>query len=134
MTSFTRKLHEIAPAAAQEIRRQSYRDYRYGKNVTLAMFTPEAHNLPFRTTSSSTAQPRYGFGAGLAALHSASPSGSVTAFGKREVAPSLPAYECWAPELGKPRQIVWAADSFAARTQYAAHHQITVSDVTARRK
>lgn len=130
MTSFTRKLYDVAPAEAQRIRRQEFRDYRYGKNVTLAQFTPNAHDLPFRTTSSSTSQARYGVGAGLAA-----PS-----FGTRLTPPALPAYECWAPggegsaSAPKPKSIVWAADSFAARKQYAEHHQIAVSEVAARRK
>ena len=98
MTSFTRKLHETSPAAAVAIHRQEYRDYRYGKNVTLAEFTPQA------------------------------------AFGKREHPPTLPAYECWAPELGKPKAIVRASDSFQARKEYARYHQIAVSEVAASRR
>lgn len=100
MTSYTKKLYEISPAAAKQIHRQQYRDYRYGKHVTLAQFTPEANALPF---------------------------------GKRETPPILPAYECSSPTFGKPKQVVRAADSFTARKQYAAHHQIAVTDVMARR-
>lgn len=43
MTSYTRKLHEVAPAAALEIHRQQFHAYRYGRHVTLAQFTPEYH-------------------------------------------------------------------------------------------
>lgn len=99
MTSFTRKLHSRDPDAARAIHRQEYGDYRYGKHVTLAQFTPEHH-----------------------------------AFGTRAVPPALPAYECWAPELGKPKQIVRAVDSFQARKQYAAYHQIAVTDCAAQRR
>lgn len=126
MTSFTRKLHELDPHAAQQIRRQNYLDYRYGKNVTLAEFTPELHR-PFRGQSET--QLSYGHRAGLAA-----PS-----FGQRLTPPPLPAYECWAPGNGesgsaKPKAIVHSADSFAARKVYASHHQISVVEVAARRR
>jgi hypothetical protein len=53
-------------------------------------------------------------------------------FGKRQTAPRLPAYECWAPELGKPKNVMFASDSFAARKLYAAHYQIGVFEVAAR--
>lgn len=55
-------------------------------------------------------------------------------FGKRAMPPVLPAYECWAPELGKPKAILRAADSFAARKEYARYHQIAVTQVAARRR
>lgn len=104
MTSFTRKLYEVSPAAAVQLRRENLHDYRYGKNVTLATFHPASHSI------------------------AAAPS-----FGTRSTPPVLPAYECWAPELGKPKQIVRAADSFAARQEYARHHQIGVTDCAARK-
>jgi hypothetical protein len=105
MTSFTRKLYHIDPDAAVRMHRQEYGDYRYGKHVTLATFHPDTHALA-----------------------------AAPAFGRRVTLPSLPAYECWAPELGKPKQIVRAVDSFQARKQYAAYHQIAVTEVAARRK
>lgn len=54
-------------------------------------------------------------------------------FGQRQSPPALPAYECWAPELGKPRQIVHGATSFDARKRYASYHQIGIWEVASRR-
>lgn len=53
-------------------------------------------------------------------------------FGKRECPPVLPAYACWAPELGKPTAILRASTSFDARKEYARYHQIAVTEVAAR--
>lgn len=39
MTSFTRKLYRVDPAAAKQLRRYELHNYRYGKNVTLTQFT-----------------------------------------------------------------------------------------------
>lgn len=55
-----------------------------------------------------------------------------TQFGRREHPPVLPAYECWAPELGKPKAILRASNSFDARKDYAKYHQIAVTEVAAR--
>lgn len=47
MTSFTRKLYNSDPAAAEAFRRAQDFDSRmqYGKAVTMAQFTPQAHGL-----------------------------------------------------------------------------------------
>jgi hypothetical protein len=45
MTSYTKKLYRIDPDAAIQLRRRNYADYRYGKSVTLACFTPAHHNV-----------------------------------------------------------------------------------------
>lgn len=103
MTSYTKKLYERDPALAHTLRKNELEAYRYGRHVTLACFTPAAHDTD-------------------------------PVFGKRTTTPPLPAYECWAPELGKPKAIVRAADSFAARKEYAAYHQIAVVEVAARKR
>jgi hypothetical protein len=117
MTSYTKKLYRLDPAAAHRIHRQELHDYRYGKHVTLAQFA-----MP---------NPRGWDEVDGVKLPSVS-SWADTNFGKRVTPPVLPAYECWAPELGKPKQIVRAANSFEARKQYAAYHQIAVTEVCAR--
>lgn len=112
MTSYTRKLYDVHPAAARQIHRQELRDYRYGKLVTVASFA----------TCSIAISPQ------------------APEFGKRVMPPVLPAYECWSPgersasgaSTGKPKAIVRAADSFQARREYAAYHGLDVTDVCAR--
>lgn len=54
-------------------------------------------------------------------------------FGARKELPVLPAFECSSfSQGGKPKQVVRAADSFEARKQYAAYHQIAIEKVDAR--
>ena len=104
MTSFTRKLYNRDPAAAQAFARAQQFEHRlvYGKNVTLAQFTPAREG---------TSQP----------------------FGKRTTPPTLPAYFCWAPVFKLPKSVVHAVNSFEARKVYAAHHGVGVTDVVSRR-
>lgn len=103
MTSFTKKLFQRDPAAAEAFHRAQQFEHRlaYGKNVSLACFTPAHHQV-------------------------------AATFGRREQPPVLPAYECWSP-LGKSKAVVRAVDSFQARKQYAAHTGLAVTDVCARR-
>ena len=105
MTSFTRKLYNRDPKAAEHFRQQQSfeRQFSYGKNVTLACFTPAHHAVDVM-------------------------------FGKRLVTPVLPAYECWSPSLPKSyKAVVRAPDGFQARKEYAQHHGLPVVEVAARR-
>ena len=56
-------------------------------------------------------------------------------FGKREMPPPLPRYECWSPLLGRLHNaILRAPDSFQARLAFAREHiGMEVVDVCARR-
>lgn len=111
MTSFTRKLYSRDPAAAEQFGRQQAFEHRMS----------------------------YGKSVTLACFTPAFHAVDV-AFGKRTVAPALPAYECWVPdERGfgarplKPKAVVRAPDGFQARKEYAKHHGVSVTEVAARR-
>jgi hypothetical protein len=73
MTSFTRALYRRDPAAAEAFYKDQQFEQRlvYGKQPTLACFTPAANGLARRAAPS---QPRYG-------------KGAPAPFGKREIAP-----------------------------------------------
>lgn len=104
MTSFTRKLYNRDPKAAEQFHQQQSFEHRmsYGKYVTLACFTPAHHAVDVM-------------------------------FGKRQSPPTLPAYECWSPSLPKSyKAVVRAPDSFQARKEYAAHHGIDLMSCYAR--
>ena len=106
MTSFTRKLYLRSPKAAEDFARQSTFEHRmsYGKNVTLACFTPAHHALDvaFGKREHPPVQSAY------------------------EVwAPDH------AHRIGKA--ILHATDSFQVRQEYANYHGLNVTDVCARR-
>lgn len=105
MTSFSRKLYNRDPAAAEAFHQSQQFDHRivYGKQTTLACF-----------------------------MNVAAPV-AATSFGKRLMPPTLPAYECWAPSRpSAEKAIVRASDGFQARKEYAEHHHLHVSEVTVR--
>lgn len=107
MTSFTRKLFQRDPAAADAFYRAQQFETKtvYGRHNTLACFTPAHHQVE-------------------------------PVFGRRQKPPVQPAYECWSPaedgKVAKPKAIVRAPDSFQARKVFASHHGIAVSDCCAR--
>jgi hypothetical protein len=106
MTSYTKKLYEIAPSAARQIRRRELHDYRWGgsaRNVTLASF-------------------------GVEVAKAAAPMGAA-AFGQRLASPALTAF--YVKSQGYPAKVILAADSFAARREYADHYKVPVTHVTA---
>jgi hypothetical protein len=108
MTSYTRKLHDLHPAAAEAIHRQQFRDYRYGKHVTLANFAAETHALqPFGKRTTPPVLPAYECRA--PDLHD---------INQRQY----------------PKIIVRAASSFDARKEYAAHYNLAVHEIVALRK
>lgn len=136
MTSYTRKLYQFSPSAATELHRQELRDYRYGKRVALATCVTMPANPKGWDEVDGISLPSVN---GWAELPPAARSPAPAQFGKRAMPPVLPAYECWAPELGVPKAIVRAADSFAARQEYARQRNamgctgLTVTDVAARK-
>ena len=106
MTSYTKKLYEIAPSATRQIRRRELHDYRWGgstRNVTLASFGVE--------------------------VAKAAPAMAGAAFGQRLTSPALPAF--YVKSQGYPAKVIHAADSFAARREYADHYKVPVTHVTA---
>ena len=107
MTSFSRKLYNRDPGAAEAFHRAQQFDHRivYGKSTTLACF-----------------------------MHMAEPGEGLEyrkVFGQRATPPQQPAYEVWGT-MGKSKVVIFASNSFEARKEFAAHHKIEISETMAR--